>query len=484
MSLGLLDPVATLLERSGVIDRSRLRRTSDLAWPRIVTGFSIMSKHAVDVALVGWAVGTDAVAGLAFAFAYWSVAKFVGLGLAGGTVSVVSRRYGAKDNGGASVAVAQSVYISLAAVSPFVLAYLVLSPALIGVFEAGPTVAAAGAVYLSVVAPALAFEFLNLTGSRTYAGVGDTFTPMVVRVGGAFLNILLSVAFVLWLGMGVVGVALGTLLSVAAVTVVLTWGMTGRDYPFPGMRPCPVPVGRSVASPDVGTAREILGVSLPLVGRKVADMLVIFPLLWVASSFGPLVVAAFEVGRRVRDLLSSFNWGFAMAASAIVGQELGGGDRKEAAAYGWSVLRLSVLVYLIAAVVVLLLAEPIASFFVSEAEEVREAAVFVRVAALSALALGANGAITGALLGAGDTRYPFAASLVGQYLLALPVAVAGLLTPLGVTGLYLAFVIGYVFPAVANYWRFRRGDWLPDGRRQDAGSEVGGTEPEVATGPE
>jgi len=421
-----------------------------------------MSKHAVDVAIVGWAVGTDAVAGLAFAFAYWSVAKFVGLGLAGGTVSVVSRRYGAGDPEGASRAVTQSVYVSLLSVSPFVVVYTAFAPQLVGVFGAEPVVTASGAEYLAVVAPGLAFEFLNLTVSRTYAGVGDTFTPMVVRAGGAFLNVVLSVTLVLWLGMGVVGVALGTVLSVAFATAALSWGMAGNRYPFPGMEPCPAPVTRSAASPDTATARRVLGVSLPLVGRKVADMLVIFPLLWVASSFGSVVVAAFEVGRRVRGLLTSLNWGFSMAASSIVGQELGAGDTDEAVAYARSVLRLAVVVYAAAALGVFLLAEPVASFFVTEPNEVRQAAVFVRVAAVSALALGANGSIAGSLLGAGDTRWPFAASLAGQYLIALPVAVAGLVTPLGVTGLYAAFVVGYAFPAVANLWRFDRGDWLPD----------------------
>lgn len=290
------------------------------------------------------------------------------------------------------------------------------------------------------------------------------------------MNVVLSMAFVLGFGMGIVGVALGTLLSVAFVTVVLSWGMTGHDYPFPGMKPCPTPVTMSSVAPDIRTAKQILGVSLPFVGRKVADMLVIFPLLWVASTFGPVVVAGFEVGRRIRGLLSSFNWGFAMASSAIVGQELGEGNTEEAVRYGASILRLSVLVYCTAAVAVLLLAEPIASFFVTEPSEVQQAAVFVRVAAVSAVALGANGAITGSLLGAGDTRWPFAASLVGQYLFALPVAVAGLLTPLGVTSLYIAFVVGYVVPAIANYRRFRRRDWLSDVRTRDGSEDIAAAE--------
>lgn len=459
------DTVSSALERTGVIERERLRRTTALASPRIVTGFAIMSKHTVDVALVGWTVGATAVAGLAFAFAYWGVAKSVGIGLAGGTVSLVSRSYGGEDTKGASVAVAQSLLVAVALSAPFVVAYAVFATDLIGVFGSEPDVVRKGATYLTIVAPGLLFEYLNLIGSRTYAGVGDTVTPMVVRAGGAVLNILLSAVLVFGLGTGVVGVAIGTVVSVAAVTVVLGWGTLGRRYGFRGLSPSPVPLrldGRTF-SLDVSVTRELLGVSVPLMARKVSEMAVVFPLLWVASSFGPVVVAGFEVGRRVRGLLSSFNWGLSTASSALVGQELGSGDIREATEYGASVIRLSAVVYLSASVVVVLSAPLIAHLFVSAPDEVAQATAFIRVAAVSALALGVNGATTGALLGAGDTRWPFVASLVGQYAVAVPVAAVGLVTPLGVGGLYVAFVVGMAFPAAANIWRFCRGDWAEAG---------------------
>ena len=459
------ETVASALGRFGVIERERLRRTTDLAWPRVVTGFAIMSKHTVDVALVGWTVGATAVAGLAFAFAYWGVAKSVGIGLAGGTVSLVSRSYGGEDTEGAATAVAQSLLVAVALSAPFVVAYTAFSTELVGAFGSRPEVIGKGATYLVIVAPGLIFEYLNLIGSRTYAGVGDTVTPMVVRAGGALLNILLSAVLVFGLGAGVVGVAVGTVVSVAAVTVVLGWGTLGRRYGVRGLSRSPVPLSLDARSfkPDASVARELLGVSVPLMARKVSEMAVVFPLLWVASSFGPVVVAGFEVGRRVRALLSSFNWGLSTASSALVGQELGSGDFREAVVYGASIIRLSAVVYLSASAVVFVFASFIAYLFVSAPEGAVQATAFVRVAAVSAVALGVNGATTGALLGAGDTRWPFVASLVGQYAVAVPLAAAGLVTPLGVGGLYAAFVVGMAFPAVVNLRRFHRGGWVDSG---------------------
>jgi putative MATE family efflux protein len=452
------DRLAGLLARVGVIDRRRLRRTVALSWPRIVTGFAIMSKQTVDLALVGWTIGSAAVAGLAYAYAYWTLGKFVGIGLAGGTVALVSQNYGGGEYNRASLVVKQGLWIALAIVIPLATVYVVLAETLIGALGSEPAPIGHGVTYLTIVAPALAFEYLNLLISRTYAGVDDTFTPMVVRATGGVLNVVLSVGFVL-AGMGVAGVALGTLLSTAAATAVLGWGVLGRSYPIPGMRASPVAVRFSAPQIDRRLGRQLVIVSAPLIARRVVEMSVLFPLLWIASSFGPVVVAAFEVGRRVRDLLVSFNWGFGTASSTLVGQYLGSGDEPEAAAYGDAIVRLSFVVHSIAGAMVFSAAPWISRLFVSGSSEIAQTTAFIRVSAAAAVLLGINGAIVGALRGAGDTRWPFVATVLGQYLVALPVAAAGLRSPLGVWGLYAALLCGAGVPIAINLWRYRSGRW-------------------------
>jgi putative MATE family efflux protein len=454
----LYQRIAGVLSRAGVIDRERLDRTVNLSWPRIVTGFAIMSKQTVDLALVGWAVGPAAVAGLAYAYAYWTVAKFVGIGIAGGVVALVSQNYGGGQTERASLVVKQGVWVALAVVVPVILCYILFADGLIGLFGSDPEPAGFGSAYLVVVAPALLFEFLNLLMSRTYAGVSDTFTPMVVRATGGLLNIVLSGVFV-FAGMGVTGVALGTLLSTAAVTLVLGWGLLGRAYPFPGM--CASPVALRFDGPqfDRDLGRQLVTVSAPLVARQVSKVAMVFPLLWIASTFGSVVVAALEVGRRVRDLLVSFDWGFSTASSTLVGQELGAGDETEAGAYGGAIVRLSFVVHLVAGLVVFLAAPLVARLFVSGSAELAQTKAFVRVAAATAVVFGVNGSLVGVLRGAGDTRWPFVASLAGQYGVALPVALVGLVTPLGVFGLYGALFAGAAVPILVNGWRYRTGRW-------------------------
>ncbi len=313
--------------------------------------------------------------------------------------------------------------------------------------------------------PAVLFEMLNLIASRTYTGVGDTFTEMVIRSGGAVLNVVLSAVFIFGLGMGVAGAGLGTTLSTGAVMIVLGWGMFGRSYGALGMEPSPVPISLSTPVIDPAIVRQLLEVSAPEIGRRLAQGFVIFPLLWIAASFGPVVVTALEVARRVRAMINSINWGMSLASSSLVGQHLGADEESEADAYGAGIIRLAMVVYLIVAATVILFASPIAGLFVSGSEEVAVTSTFVIVAAISAIGLGLDGTASGALVGAGDTRWPFVASLIGRYGFALPAALFGLVTPLGVVGLYLALVLESFVPGSINYGLFKSGRWKVVSRR-------------------
>lgn len=466
--------VAGLLHRTGIINRKRLGETLGLAWPRIVTGFAIMSKNTVDLAVIGMVLGAPAVAGLAFAFAYWQLAKFLSIGLAGGTVALVAQNYGGGRPDRAARVVKQSLLVAAVLVAPLVVGFVAFAEPLIALVGGEGDALRFGVIYLMVTAPALVFEFFNIIASRTYAGVGDTFTPMVVRAGGALLNVVLTVALVLGAGLGVLGAGIGTAVSIAVVAATLAWGMTGRSY-F-GRGASPVPVKRSGPWVDVPLIRDLLRVSTPLMARRVAEGVVVFPLLWVAASFGSVTVAALEVGRRVAALLGSFSWGFSIAASTMVGKRLGAGKERLATAYARDVIRLSAVVYILASAGVVLAAEPIARVFVDDPAAVAATTAFVIVAALASIPMGIDGSVTGSLRGGGDTQWPFYASVVGLYLFAVPAAVVGLVTPLGVAGLYAALLLERIVPAVLNAFRFRSNRWLEISRRyRPPPTEHGGT---------
>lgn len=441
----------------GIIDGERAERTTDLAWPRVVTGIARMSKTAADVAMVGLALGFPAIAGLGFAGPYWGMAFALGGGIAGGTISLVSQRYGAEVWHELDLAIKSSAVVTVLVTVPVAAGFWYFAEPLIGVLGAQGDALRYGADYLTVVALGVPFAGLNLIGSRALVGADDAWTPMMLRAGGAVVNIGLNAFLIFGLGFGVVGAALGTVLANVAVVATFVLGFLGVRLPVVGTFPVTLSPWRPYL--ERGLVRDLVEIATPLVFTNGSRTAASFPLLAIVATFGDPVVAAYEIAKRVRGLLNTPGWGFSLASSSLVGQALGTGDEDLADAYGREIILFAVAVYAVGAAFAFVFAEPITGLFVEDPSNLPIAAPFVQVAALSVVFWGVSGAATGPLRASGDTRWPFYANLLGLYVFAIPVAYLGSATALGLYGIYLSLAAETVVPAAVNYYRFATGRW-------------------------
>lgn len=456
---GLVITVGSVLATVGLVDRERVRRTADLSWPRIVTGIARMSKNAVDVAMVGIAVSSTAIAGVGFAGPFWGLAFSMGGGLAAGTIALVSQRYGAEASDGIGQALRSSVALVILTTLPLSVVFGTFSTELISLLTDDAATIRYGADYLRVVSLGIPFAGLNLVGSRAYIGVDDAWTPMVVRAGGAATNIGLNAVLIFGLGMGVVGAALGTVLANIAVTMAFVVGLVSGH--LPGTRPFPTAVNPFGSYTDFGTLREIVEIGLPVVGRNGVWTVTRFPMLAIVALFGSPTVAAYVVARRIWGLMNTPGWGFGLAASSLVGQELGAGDESDAASYGREITRIAIGTYLVGALLTAIFAPQIVRLFIADPADpaIPIAVVLVYAAAIAVIPQAVKATIAGALDATGDTRWPFYSQVLGMIVIALPLAYLGATTSLGLFGLALTFLAESLIPAAINYYRFSTGRW-------------------------
>lgn len=456
--IGIL-AIGLALSRFGLITETRARRTTELAWPRIVTGIARMSKSAVDVAMVGVAVGSAAIAGVGIAGPFWGLAFAVGSGVAGGTIALVSQRYGADAHAELGLAVRSSAFLVVVITLPISAAFWLSAPEFISLLSSDPVVIDLGGAYLRIVALGVPFAGLNLVASRTLVGSDDAYTAMVLRAGGAGANVVLNAVLIFGLGLGVEGAALGTVLSNAGVTAAFAIGLVfGR---FPGAGEFPVTIDPTGAYVDRETISDLVTIGLPVIGRNLVWTVAEIPMFAILDIFGSDVVSAFVIARRIWGLMNTPGWGFGLASSSLVGQELGVGREETAEAYGREIIRFSVAVYIVSAGLVFAFADPIVAVFVGDPTTpvVPLAADLVRVACVAVILQGVSGGAAGPLDAAGDTRWPFVSQALGMFGVSIPLVYLGATTPLGLYGLYLAFVAETAVPAALNYHRFRAGVW-------------------------
>src|SRR2546430_7495001 len=185
-------------------------------------------------------------------------------------------------------------------------------------------------------------------------------------------------------------------------------------------------------------------------------------LLWVGMVvvFGTEILAAHQIGLRIQSFAFMPGCGVAVAATALVGQTLGARDAVAAERSGGEATKFSVAVMSVIAIVIFLLAEPIARGFIGDPVVVSWSVTFIRIHAISIPAVGIFFAIDGALRGAGDTRFPLMTSLSGMYAVRLPLSLLfGFVLGWGLVGEWSPLVTSYYYPSVVIANHFRRGKW-------------------------
>jgi len=468
------------LARLGLVDRQKATEAFDLSVPVMVTGGLRVLLRMADFLFVGIALGDAAIAGLEFGFQYYFIGFGLALALTSGTISVVSRLQGAGQRDRADLAVKQSLWLSLAIALPLTVVSWVYAEPLVGLLTNDEAAIRHGAGYLAVVMLSLAPRFWSMVAARALAGSADTRTPMYVRLLTLPTNVVLNAVLVFGLGpfprLGVVGAALGTVvantLAAAVFLALLVSGRYAISLPVRGQQF------------DRGLVREIVRVATPLTGMRLAQSTARFPFLFILGQIGIPTVSAFAIGRRVMLLALMPAWGYATAASTLVGQAIGAGQNDDATDYGWQTLRIGLATQLCIATVLVLAARPIAAAFGTQ--HVGLTVDFIRVFGLATAGFSIERTMRGSLRGAGDTRWPLYASVVGSYLVRIPVAalalptafsisVAGLsITPglgLGVPVVFIALLGDFYVKAAINTSRFSTGRWQAVARRAGVGRE-------------
>jgi len=344
--------------------------------------------------------------------------------------------------------------------------------ALISVLTDDPAAVRYGADYLRVVAFGVPFAGLNLIGSRALIGADDSWTAMVLRASGAVVNIGLNAVFIFGLDMGVVGAALGTVASNVVVVAAFAVGLTlGR---LPGVGAFPVTVSPHRALLALGDLPGRRRNRAP--GRR-AELRLDGGALPAAGVRRPVRVAG---GRGVHRHASHPRHhehprlGFGLAASSLVGQELGRND-EDGCLLRPRIVVFSVATYVLFAAVVAVFARDIVVLFVESPNDpsVPIAVGMVYAAAVAVIPQGVNAASAGALDATGDTRWPFYGRVLGMFGLAIPLVYLGATTRLGILGIYLSFFAESGVPAAVNYYRFATGKWKAISRsyRPDAAAD-------------
>ena len=180
----------------------------------------------------------------------------------------------------------------------------------------------------------------------------------------------------------------------------------------------------------------------------------------IGHFYGTDAFAAYSVGFNLLNVAIVVGFGFSIAGSTLVGQHLGAGNFKAARRSGWRSLTFAASSMALLALLPAFYAEELARFFLGNEERaVNYTVQFTYTMALMLPLLGVEFAIGGSLRGAGDTRFPLMATILGMLLARIGLTLVFVHLGLPVVWAYSAMVVEYVLKATLLILRFRSGRW-------------------------
>lgn len=428
--------------------RSKISVIMALALPAMIENVLQTIVGFVDTLFVSQ-LGLNEVTAVGIANAVLAVYIAIFMALGVGTSSLIARSIGTGDILKAKSIALHSTIISGVIGLIFGLISLFFSEFLLRLMGAESKVLADGVTYLKIVAIPSIFISLMFTFGSILRAAGDTKTPMkvswwinILHIG---LDYFLIFGFFGFNGFGVEGAAWATVLVRFIGTISLFYYIKRSDISFSFLGKYSRKNSFSIIQLTAPAAMERLIMRL---GQVLYFGLIV--------KIGADTYAAHTIAGHIETFSYMPGYGLAIAATTLVGQNIGAGRIKEAYEYGMITTRIAIVFMSIIGVLLFFLSPWFASWFTTEKDAIEMVVTALRIDAFAQPALAIGLVLAGALQGAGDTKSPMYSTAIGMWIIrVVGVYILGIHLGMGIAGVWLSIALDLYVRAVFLFYKFR-----------------------------
>jgi len=316
--------------------------------------------------------------------------------------------------------------------------------------------------YLDLVAfslvPLIIFQALK----QFSEGLSQTKYPMYVTVVANVINIVLN--YLLIYGtfgfpeMGIVGAAVGTLVS-RVVMVILLWAIFRYKDKF---RAYVHNINFKVIEKSVLT--KIINLGFPSALQMFFEVAIFTSAIWLSGVLGKNAQAANQIALNLSSMTFMVGMGLGVAAMIRVGNQKGLKDFNALRRIAMSIFLLTFILEVVFAILFLAFRDILPTIYLNNNDLINAAdnteVIFLTgqlllVAAFFQISDGLQVVVLGALRGFQDVKIPTLITFIAYWMIGFPVSFyLGLYTPLESVGIWLGLLAGLTASAIMLYIRF------------------------------
>ncbi|MBO4718685.1 MAG: MATE family efflux transporter [Prevotella sp.] len=295
------------------------------------------------------------------------------------------------------------------------------------------------------------FQMEGLAGSMLKCS-GNMKIPSVLNIGMCVMDVGFNYLFIYVLDMGVMGAAIGTGVAMLITAALMLYFLLVRSKMLALVKR---PGSFKPKSDTVNTAFKIgapMGLQhLLMGGAYVVSTIIVAPL-------GTIAIAAHSLAITVESLCYMPGYGIAEAATTLVGQGIGAGQKMLTRSFARMSVGLGMAVMTVMGILMWMLAPELMSLMSPVEEVIAQGTEVLRIEAWAEPMFAAAIVCNGVFIGAGDTLIPAIMSLTSMWAVRLTLA-ATLAPKYGLKGVWTAMAIELTFRGCIFLTRLFKGKW-------------------------
>ena len=428
-----------------------------MSWPMLIIMLLNFLVGIVDVYVAGL-ISPEVQAAVGFVSQLYFLTIIIANAISIGGLALVARAVGAGDTEQAVEVARQSLMFGGIVAVSLTIPGFVWYKEIVALTGFPPQIAEMAGHFLQIYAVALGANYLLIISNSVFRACGEVKKPLLTMTVVSAINIALNFVFVFGIfpfpKIGYMGIAVASAVSVAVGTAMNL--LFFRFGSWAGIYKRPWSMSGEII-------RKTLNISWPSALLQIAwnaGSIILYNVLSRLGDASIAALAAITNGFRIEGVIFLPAFALNMAASVIIGQNLGAGNPERAEKAGWKIGMTGVLLMSLMALIIFVMAERIAAAFTDNPAVLAETVRYLRYNMLSEPFMALSVVLGGGLQGAGDTRGTMWVVGTAMWVIRLPLAyIFALVLGYGATGVWIAMVVSMVIQGILMVRRFRGGKW-------------------------
>lgn len=434
------------------------RRTMDLTEGNIFQQILIFSApifignlfqnlyNSVDSLVVGNFVGKGALAAVNTCAPISNLLIGFFTGMSAGASVLFARNFGAKDYGKLKRAIHTTLTFALILGIVMALFGMVFSRQLLRIVDCPSDIFEDANRYLKIYIAGILFTSIYNVESGVMRAVGDSRSPFYALVTASFINIVLDIVLVRFIGLGVIGVAIATVISQSVSVCMVYRNMHGLDERY------------RFNFKDMGIEKdlllEVIDLGLP---AGIQSSLISISNLFVhryINSFGSTATAGVGIAQRLDRFVSMPCQALGLAITTFVSQNIGAGKRERIKNGMLTAFTMGMVSIAIMGIPLMLNTKLFLGLFNRDPEVLTYGAQMVHILVPFYFLMAMNQVMSGTLRGYGFSRQVMMLSLIGMIGIRQVFLYISMHIDWNIRNVFIGFPVGWFFQSVCVYAYF------------------------------